>query len=84
MATGGGKQRAIGVPELRPPDLAAHEVALEQACCVTLAFAFGDPFGDGVLGCLVVLAAVQRDRVECAVELAVAAAAEPVPLGLAA
>ena len=28
MATGGGKQRAVSVPELRPPDLAAQHLEL--------------------------------------------------------
>ena len=47
-------------------------------------FSFGDALGDVVAGAGVVLATVQRDRVECAVELAVAAAAESVADRLAA
>ena len=62
----------------------AGEVALEEAGGVAAAFAFGDAAGDVVAGCGVVLAAVEDHRVEGAVELAVAAAAEPVPGGLAA
>jgi hypothetical protein len=49
-----------------------------------LAFAFGEAPGDVVAGWGVVLSAVQRDRVQGAVELAVAAAAESVALCLAA
>jgi hypothetical protein len=60
----------------------AGEVALEQACRVAFVLAVGAASRDLVLGCGVVLAAVQRDRVQRAVELAVAAAAEPVPLCL--
>jgi hypothetical protein len=60
----------------------AGEVAFEQACRVAFALVVGDASRDVVLGCGVVLAAVQRDRVQRAVELAVAAAAEPVPLSL--
>src|SRR5207244_4291412 len=48
------------------------------------AFAFGDPARDVVLGRGVVLATVQDDRVECAVELAVPAAAESMSSRLAA
>ena len=48
------------------------------------ALAFGEAAGDVVAGCGVVLAAVQDDRVQGAVELAVAAAAEAVPVRLAA
>jgi hypothetical protein len=62
----------------------AGEVALEEACCVAAALSFGYAAGDVVAGCRVVLGAVEDDGVECAVELAVAAAAEPVPSGLAA
>ena len=62
----------------------AGEVALEEAGGFAVGFAFGDAAGDVVLGCWVVLAAVEDDGVEGAVELAVAAAAESVPLGLAA
>jgi len=57
----------------------ACEVAFEEACCVASCFAFGDAAGDVVLGRGVVLAAVEDDGVECAVELSVAAAAESVP-----
>ena len=56
----------------------AGEVALEQADGVAGCFAFGDTACDVVLGCLVVLASVEDDGVEGAVELAVAAAAEAV------
>ena len=56
----------------------AGEVALEQAGGVAAALAFGDAAGDVVLGGGVVLAAVEDDGVEGAVELAVAAAAEAV------
>jgi len=42
--------------------------------------AFGDAAGDVVAGCRVVVSSVQRDRVQRTVELAVAAAAEAVPL----
>jgi hypothetical protein len=62
----------------------AGEVALEQSGGVAAGLALGDPSSDVVLGGGVVLAAVQDDRVESAVELAVAAAAEPVPGRLAA
>ncbi len=54
----------------------AGEVALEQAGGVAAAFAVGYARGDVRLGCRVVLAAVEDDGVEGAVELAVAAAAE--------
>ena len=56
----------------------AGEVALEEPDGVACCFAFGDAAGDVVAGRGVVLAAVQDDRVEGAVELAVAAAAEAV------
>ena len=62
----------------------AGEVALEQAGGVAAGLAFGDASGDVVLGRWVVLAAVEDDGVEGAVELAVAAAAESVPGRLAA
>jgi hypothetical protein len=62
----------------------AGEVALQQPCCVAAALALGYPFRDVVLGRLVVQAAVKRDRVQCAVELTVAAAAEAMSLRLAA
>ncbi len=62
----------------------AGEVALEQAGGVAAAFAFRDATGDVGLGRWIVLASVQHDRVEGAVELAIAAAAETVPLRLAA
>ena len=62
----------------------AGEVALEEPGGVAAAFAFGDASGDVVLGCGVVLASVEGDRVGGAVELAVAAAAEPVSGRLAA
>jgi hypothetical protein len=62
----------------------ACEVALEDASRVACAFAFGDASGDVVACCRVVLSAVEDDGVECAVELAVAAAAESVADRLAA
>jgi len=58
------------------------EVALEEPCGVASALSFCDPLRDVVAGAGVVLSAVQRDGVQCAVELAVAAAAEPVALRL--
>ena len=61
----------------------ACEVALEEADGIAGCFAFCEAAGDVVLGCGVVLASVEDDGVECAVELAVAAAAESVPGGLA-
>jgi hypothetical protein len=60
----------------------AGEVALEQPYGVASAFAFGDAAGDVVLRRGVVLASVEDDGVQGAVELAVAAAAEPLPGGL--
>jgi hypothetical protein len=57
----------------------AGEVALEDASGVACALAVGDAAGDVVAGGGVVLAAVEDDGVEGAVELAVAAAAESVP-----
>jgi hypothetical protein len=54
-------------------------VALEEACGVAFAFAVGDASGDVVARRRVVLAAVRDVRVWGAVELVVAAAAEPVP-----
>ena len=68
---------------LSTPVEVAGEVALEQADGVAAGFAFGDAAGDVVLGGGVVLAAVEDDGVECAVELSVAAAAEALPDGLA-
>ena len=62
----------------------AGEVALEEADGVSAGFAFGDASGDVCLGGGVVVAAVEDHGVECAVELAVAAAAEPMPSGLSA
>jgi hypothetical protein len=62
----------------------AGEVALEQAGGVAAALAFGDASGDVLASRRVVLAAVEDDRVEGAVELAVAAAAEAVAAGEAA
>ena len=62
----------------------AGEVALEDPGGVTAAFAFGDAAGDVVAGGGVVVAAVEDDGVEGAVELAVAAAAEAVACGEAA
>ena len=56
----------------------AGEVALEQTDGVACALAFADAAGDVVAGRGVVLAAVEDDGVEGAVELAVAAAAEAV------
>jgi hypothetical protein len=57
----------------------AGEVALEQTDGVACALAFADAAGDVVAGCRVVLAAVEDHRVQGAVELAVATAAEAVP-----
>jgi hypothetical protein len=57
----------------------AGEVALEDARCFASCLAFGDAAGDVVASCGVVLSAMKDDGVERAVELAVAAAAEPVP-----
>jgi len=51
------------------------QVALEQSGGVTAALAFGDASRDVVLGRCVVLAVVQDDGVDGAVELSVAAAA---------
>ena len=62
----------------------AGEVALEQPGGLASALALGDASGDVVAGSWVVLAAMQRDRVQRPIELAVAAAAEAVPDGLAA
>jgi hypothetical protein len=56
----------------------ACEVALEQPCRFAAAFSFGDAACDVVPGGRVVLAAVEDDGVEGAVELAVAAAAQTV------
>src|SRR5262245_30632661 len=56
----------------------AGEVALEDAGCFAACLAFGDAACDVVAGRGVVLAAVRGNGVERAVELAVAAAAEPV------
>jgi hypothetical protein len=53
----------------------AGEVALEQSRCFARGLAFGDAAGDVVAGCGIVVSSVQRDRVQRAVELAVAAAA---------
>src|SRR5437870_5577278 len=52
--------------------------------CVAAALAFADAAGEVVAGGGVVLAAVEDDRVQGAVELAVAAAAEPMSDRLAA
>ena len=60
------------------------EVALEQPDGLTAALAFGDSACDVGLRRRVVLASVQDDGVQCAVELAVAAAAEAVTGRLAA
>jgi hypothetical protein len=60
------------------------EVALEEADRVASGLAFADAAGDVVAGGGVVLAAVEDDGVEGAVELAVAAAAEAVAGGDAA
>ena len=62
----------------------AGEVALEDARRFAGCLALGDAAGDVVACRRVVLAAVQDDGVEGAVELAVAAAAEPVADRLAA
>ena len=62
----------------------AGEVALEDPGRVACAFAFADAAGDVEACCWVVLAAVEHDRVQCSVELAVSAAAESVTRGQAA
>jgi hypothetical protein len=62
----------------------AGEVALEQSCRFAAALAFGDAALDVCLGRGVVLTSLQDDRVQGAVELAIAAAAEAVPDRLAA
>ena len=61
----------------------AGEVALEEADGVAGALALGDATSDVVAGGGVVEAAVEDHGVEGAVELAVAAAAEPMPRRLA-
>jgi hypothetical protein len=68
---------------LEEPVEVAGEVALEEPGGVAAAFAFGDAAGDVVAGCRVVLAAVEDQRVQRLVGLAVAAAAETVRVGLA-
>jgi hypothetical protein len=62
----------------------AGEVALERPGGVATAFAFGDAAGDVVLRSGVVLASVEDHGVQGAVELAVAATTEPMPIGLSA
>ena len=62
----------------------AGEVALEQAYGVAGGFAFGDAACDVVLGCWVVQPSLEDHGVQCAVQLAVAAAAESMPGCLAA
>ena len=62
----------------------AREVALEDPGGVARALAFGDAASDVVAGRRVVLATMKDDRVQGAVELAIAAAAEPVADRLAA
>ena len=57
---------------------------LSERVGVAAAFALGDPFGDVVLGGRIVLATMQDDGVERAVQLSVAATAEPMPGRLAA
>ena len=61
----------------------AGEVALEQSDGVSAGLAFGDASCDVVPGGGVVQAAVEDHGVQGAVELSVAAAAEPVPGRLA-
>jgi len=61
----------------------AGEVALEEPCRFPGGLAFGDPAGDVVACCGVVVPSVEDDRVDGAVQLAIAATAEPVPLRLA-
>ena len=56
----------------------AGEVALEEPDGVSAGFAFGDASFDVVAGGGVVQSPVEDDGVQCSVELAVAAAAEPV------
>jgi len=62
----------------------AGEVALEQSCGFAAALAVGDATGDVGLRGRVVLAAVEHDRVERTVELAITAAAESVSVRLSA
>ena len=62
----------------------AGEVALEDPGRVSCALALGDAAGDVGAGRSIVLAAVQDDGVQRSVELAVAAAAEPMADRLAA
>src|SRR5690348_16928984 len=59
----------------------AGEIALEETDRVATALAVGNAPSDGVLCRLVVLAPVEDDGVEGAVELTVAASAKPVAYG---
>jgi hypothetical protein len=69
---------------LEQPIEVAGEVALEQPRGLASALALGDAAGDVVAGRRIVLAAMEHDRVQRPIELAVTAAAEPVAGGLAA
>ena len=69
---------------LQQPVEVAGEVALEEADGVAGGLSFGDAAGDVLLGGWVVQPSVEDDGMEGTVELAVAAATEPVPGGLAA
>src|SRR6266568_4701673 len=71
-------------PGRTPPAGTLLEVALEQSGRFVTALAFGDPPLDVGLRRSVGLTSLQDDRVQGAVELAVAAAAEAMPDRLAA
>ena len=62
----------------------ASEVALDESCRFTCGLTFSDAAGDVVAGGGVVMASVERDRVQRTVELAITAAAKSVPLRFAA
>jgi hypothetical protein len=64
--------------------LVVASVLLQSPSCLAAGLAFGRAAGDVGAGCVVVVAAVEGDRVEGAVELAVSAAAEAVSGCLAA
>ena len=63
---------------------ASGEVALEQADCFAAGFAAADAFGDECRGVWIGAGEAECDGVEGAVEVAVAAAVEPVSVCLAA
>jgi hypothetical protein len=73
-----------GGQALKDAEEASGEVALEAAVDVAVGFAFGGAAGDVGLGFGVVAASAgERDAVDGGVELAVAAAVQPVSGGLA-